>query len=249
MSMHINRTMILPLALAATLAPAAAIAQPAGQPPMPPHMAPMGTRLQISAQGEVRRTPDVAQVTAGVVTQAATAGQAMSENAQRMSAVIAALKKAGVESRDIQTSSLNLNPQYRYQENQPPQLIGYQATNTVQVTFRKIGDTGRVIDALVSQGANQINGPTLSIADSDAALDEARMQAMATARARAELYARAAGMHVRRIVSISESGTATPPRPYPMVRMMAAEAKAPTPVEAGETALSVNIDVTFELEP
>src|SRR3546814_9633310 len=86
----------------------------------------------------------------------------MKENASRMTAVIAALRKAGVAEKDMQTSSVNLQPQYRYQENQPPQLVGYQASNMVQVRFRKIEDSGRIIDALVAQGANQINGPSLS---------------------------------------------------------------------------------------
>src|SRR3546814_4512670 len=93
-----------------------------------------GTRLDVSAEGEVRRAPDIANISAGVVTQAATASAAMQQNATRMTTVVAALRKAGVADRDIQTSSLNLNPQYRYQENQPPQLVGYPASNTVQVT-------------------------------------------------------------------------------------------------------------------
>src|SRR3546814_4927606 len=86
----------------------------------------------------------------------------------------------------MQTSSVNLQPQYRYQENQPPQLVGYQASNMVQVRFRKIEDSGRIIDALVAQGANQINGPSLSVDQADAALDEARAAALAKARQRAE---------------------------------------------------------------
>src|SRR3546814_12635368 len=103
------------------------------------------------------------------MTQAATASAAMKENASRMTAVIAALRKAGVAEKDMQTSSVNLQPQYRYQENQPPQLVGYQASNMVQVRFRKIEDSGRIIDALVAQGANQINGPSLSVDQADAA--------------------------------------------------------------------------------
>src|SRR3546814_7625981 len=104
--------------------------------------------------------------------------------------------------RDIQTSSLNLNPQYRYQENQPPQLVGYQASNTVQVTVRRIAESGRIVDMLVASGSNQISGPSLSIDKPDAAFDEARTKAVAKARARAELYARAAGLRVKRILSI-----------------------------------------------
>src|SRR3546814_5137069 len=101
-----------------------------------------GTRLAVGAEVGVRRVPDIAMVSAGVMTQAATASAAMKENASRMTAVIAALRKAGVAEKDMQTSSVNLQPQYRYQENQPPQLVGYQASNMVQVRFRKIEDSG-----------------------------------------------------------------------------------------------------------
>lgn len=207
-----------------------------------------GTRLDISAEGEVRRTPDIANISAGVMTQAATASAAMQENAARMTAVVAALKKAGIADRDIQTSSLNLNPQYRYQENQPPQLVGYQASNNVQVTFRKIGNAGRIIDTLVAQGANQINGPSLSVDNADAVLDEARTAAIGKARARAELYAKAAGLRVKRILSISENGAAPPPVPYPVMRMSVAKEAADTPLQPGETALAVTVNVSFELE-
>ena len=107
----------------------------------------------------------------------------------------------------LQTSNLNLNPEYRYQDNQPPQLVGYQAVNQVSVRFRDIAKTGAILDALVAQGANQINGPTLTIERPEAALDEARTQALANARARAELYARALGMRVARVLSVSEAAT------------------------------------------
>lgn len=225
--------------------PAAASAQHAGHPMA---MMPSGTRLDITAEGEARRVPDVANVSAGVMTQAQTAAAAMQTNSSRMAAVVSALRKAGIADRDIQTSGLSLSPQYRYQDNQPPQLVGYQASNMVQVTFRKIGDAGKIIDTLVAQGANQINGPSLSVDKPDAALDEARAQAVAKARSRAELYAKAAGLKVKRIVSISEAGAAPPPMPYAAPRMAMAEAKADTAIEPGETRLAVTLNVSFELE-
>lgn len=240
------RTAVATLAALLTLGlPASAHAQHAGGPAA---MTPTSTRLDITAEGEVRRVPDLASVSAGVMTQTPTAAAAMQANASRMAAVVAALKKAGIADRDIQTTGLNLNPQYRYQENQPPQLVGYQASNTVQVRFRKIGDAGRIVDTLVAQGANQINGPSLSVDKPEAALDEARADAVAKARARAELYARAAGLRVKRILAISESGAAPPPMPYPVARMAMAEAKADTMVQPGETSLSVTLNVSFELE-
>lgn len=231
-----------PVLLAAVLLAAPALAQVPAQIP---------TTLTVSAEGKVSRAPDVADLSAGVVTQAATATAAMSDNAQRMSAVVAALRKAGVADRDIQTAGLNLNPQYRYVENQPPQLVGYQAANTVSVRVRDLKNMGRAIDALVASGANQVNGPSFRLDKPEGALDEARTDAVKTARARAALYASAAGMKVRRIVSINENGGYAPP-PYPMPMMRAAAApmaeKADTPVAPGEVEQSVSVTVTFELE-
>jgi hypothetical protein len=207
-----------------------------------------GTRLDISATGEVTRVPDVAVISAGVVTRSATATGAIQEAADRMAKVLAALKRAGIEDRDIQTSSLNLNPEYRYVENQPPQLTGYTASNQLTVRFRDIRNSGKILDALVSQGANQINGPNLTIDKPEAALDEARAKAVAAGRARAELYARGLGMRVARIVSVSEGGGSYPvPPPRPMV-MEARAMAADTKIEPGEQKLEVTLAMTFELQ-
>jgi uncharacterized protein YggE len=207
-----------------------------------------GTRLDIVAEGEMTRTPDLATISAGVVTQAATAGTAMTENATRMTATISALKRAGVADRDIQTSSISLSPQYRYADNQPPVITGYQASNQVSIRFRDVRRAGSILDTLVAQGANQISGPNLSVDHPEAALDEARTAAIAKARARAELYAKAAGLSVKRILSISEGGDVTPPRPMPMMAMAMRKAGADTGIEAGEQRLAVSVSVTFELQ-
>ena len=230
-------------ALVLLAAAPAVVAQPA-----PPPAATQGTRLDVVATGEVTRIPDIVRINAGVVTQAPTAVEAISQNAARMERVRAALARAGVAPRDIQTSNINLQPDYRYAENQPPQLIGYRASNEVNVRFREIADSGRILDALVAEGANQINGPNLGIDRPEAALDEARVAALANARARAELYARAMNMRVRRILLVSESGATLPP-PMPMQqRMRAGVAEADTSIEPGEQILSVSLTVSFELE-
>src|SRR3546814_18051987 len=114
------------------------------------------TRLDNGATGEVSRVPDIARINAGVVTQARTATEAIAQNAQRMERVIAALKRAGIAERDIQTSSISLHPEYRYVENQAPILTGYRASNEVTVRFSDIAETGAILDALVAEGANQI---------------------------------------------------------------------------------------------
>lgn len=207
-----------------------------------------GTRLDLVATGEVSRVPDIARINAGVVTQAPRATDAIQQNARQMNRVIAALKRAGIAERDIQTSSINLNPEYRYGENQPPVLTGYRASNEVTVRFRDIAETGAILDALVAEGANQINGPMLTIDKPEAALDEARQQALTKARARAELYARALGKQVKRILSISESGAMPPPYPIPMVARAEAVDAAASKIVPGEQTLSISLSVAFELE-
>ena len=208
-----------------------------------------GTVLEITAEGQSKRVPDLATISAGVVTQAADAASAMRENATRMDRVIAALKRAGIADKDLRAASISLQPQYRYGENQPPVITGYQASNTITVKFRDIAKSGSVLDALVATGANQINGPDLGLDDPAAAMDEARLDAMAKARARAELYARAAGLKVKRILSISESGSEMP-RPVPILMRaqgMVADS-AQSKILPGEQSLTVNLSVRFELE-
>ena len=208
-----------------------------------------GTMLEVSAQGETRRTPDIATINAGVVTQAADAATAMRENATRMDRVVAALKRAGIADRDIRTANISLSPQYRYANNEPPVITGYQASNSVTVRFRDIARSGAVLDALVATGANQINGPELGLDNPAAALDEARVDAVAKARARAEIYARAAGLRVKRILSITESAfEMPPPRPVLMRAMDSAEAAPASKILPGEQSLNVNLSVRFELE-
>jgi uncharacterized protein YggE len=206
------------------------------------------TLLNLTAHADVAQAPDTLRLTAGVVAAAPVAAEAMAANAARMTAVVAALKAAGVAPADIQTSSLSLSPQYRYQPNQPQVLTGYQARNSVSVKTQKLADAGKLIDALVKAGANDVNGPMFSIADPEAALNKARAAAVAKARARAEVYAAAAGMTVTRIASISEPG-AEPLQPVlrPMARMAAQEMADSTPVEPGELTLSAQVTVTFEL--
>jgi hypothetical protein len=207
-----------------------------------------GTRLDVNATGEVTRVPDVAIISAGVVSRSATATGALQDTADRMNRVLAALKRSGVEDRDIQTSNVSLNPEYRYVENQPPQLVGYSASNTVTVRFRDIRNSGKILDALVGQGANQINGPSLTVDKPEAALDEARAKAIAMGRARAELYARSLGLRVVRVVSVNESGGNYPvPPPVPMYAR-AEMAQAKTSIEPGEQKLQVNLMLTFELQ-
>ena len=232
------------LALGAAAIPSAAAAQQAA---ITQTIA--GTRLDLNATGEVTRVPDVAIISAGVVSRSATATGALQDTADRMSKVLAALKRAGVEDRDIQTSNVSLNPEYRYPENQSPQLVGYTASNNVTVRFRDLRNSGKILDALVAQGSNQISGPNLTVDKPQAALDEARAKAIAIGRARAELYARSLGMRVARVIAVSESGGYyAPPPPPPPAPMMERAQFASTRIEPGEQKLQVSVAMTFELQ-
>ena len=233
------------LGLALCAAAPTAVAAQAVQAPMP---AIAGTRLEVSATGEATRVPDLAIISAGVVTRQTTATAAIQENAERMERVLSALKRVGIEERDVQTSSINLNPEYRYQDNRSPELVGYSASNQVSIRFHDIRNTGKILDALVAEGANQINGPTLTIDKPEAALDEARLKALANGRARADVYARALGRRVARIVSISESGGSYPVPP-PMPMMMEARAQAAdSKILPGEQKLQVTLSIVFDLQ-
>lgn len=208
-----------------------------------------GTRLDISAVGEVTRVPDLATISAGVVSRAATATAALRDTATRMARVREALRAAGIADRDVQTGNINLSPQYTYANNQPPKLDGYSASNQLTVRFHDIAGTGKILDALVAEGANQISGPNLSVDKPEAALDEARGLAVATAKARAQLYARSLGLRVVRVVSVSESGGYAPPPPMPpMVMMTARGERDQTAIEPGEQKLQVSVQMTFELQ-
>ncbi len=207
-----------------------------------------GTRLDLNVTGESTRVPDVAIISTGVVTRSATASGAIQQAATSMARVRSALKAGGIADRDIQTSNLSLNPEYRYVENQPPQLTGYTATNQLTVRFRDIAQTGKIIDALVREGANQINGPNLTIDKPEAALDEARANAVAMGRARADLYARSLGLRVVRVVSVAESGGYSPPPPMPYGGMTARAQAADSKIDAGEQKLQVTLGMTFELQ-
>ncbi len=204
------------------------------------------TTLNLSAYGEVKAAPDMATITLGVQTTAPSAARAMQDNARRMSQVTAALRGAGIEGKDIQTSGLNLNAQYDYQQNQPPRLTGYQASNDVTITVHDLARLGASIDAVVAAGANQINGVSFGLSDPKAAEDAARLKAVQALQAKAQLYAGATGYRVGRLVSLGESGGYQPVRPLAMARMVAA-APAATPVEPGELTVRIDIAGLYEL--
>ena len=160
------------------------------------------TTFNLSASGETKVTPDLATITLGVQTDAPTAAGALSGNAAQMNKVVAALKKAGIADRDIQTSGLNVNPQYVYVENQPPKLNGYQASNQVTIQVRDLAKLGTTVDATVNAGATNVGGISFGLQNPQAAEDAARLDAVKALQAKADSSPVAAGeLNVRIDVS------------------------------------------------
>lgn len=229
----------------ALMLPAYAQAQQTGSVPVPAQV------LEITVQEKVSAAPEIAHINAGVMTTARTAAEAMQENARRMSAVMDTLRKSGIADKDLQTAGLQLNAQYDYSSSRggdQPRLVGYQAVNTVNILVRDIAALGKMLDAAVSSGANQINGPTFDVKDREAHLDKARAAAVASAKTRAEIYAKAAGLKLRRVISISEQPAFGGPVPMMAMRGMAMDsAAAQTPVAPGTLDIGLSALIRFEL--
>ncbi|MBN9554673.1 MAG: SIMPL domain-containing protein [Alphaproteobacteria bacterium] len=202
--------------------------------------------ITMAGHGEARAVPDTAMVSAGVHAQAPTAAAALAANTTRMQAVMAALKKQGVPDKDIQTSNFSISPQYANGNGEAPRITGYQANNQVEVRLEDVKKVGTVLDALVSAGANQMNGLSFSIRDDAALLAKARSAAVEEARLKAETFAKAAGVSLGAILSISESGGGMPPRPMYAAPMMVRD-KA-VPVALGEQSVDADITITWEIK-
>ena len=241
-------TLMLGSALMALSAPAA-MAQTAPAPsPLQVHAMAQNPALNLSAHGEVKVAPDMATINFGVMTEAATAQEAMAQNATRMTQVVAALRRAGIGERDIQTSGLNLSAQYDYVQNEPPRLRGYQASNRVTVNIYDLDAVGTTADAVVSAGVNQIDGIGFGLRDPKAAEDQARVLAVQALQSKARLYAEALGVGLGPVRSLTEGGGYTPQPPMPMMmRAQAMSADASTPVSAGELAVRIDITGVYDI--
>lgn len=210
-----------------------------------------GKAPTINVQGEGRASvaPDLATVSLGVTTQAPTAAQAMSDNATRQAAVIDALKAQGVAPADLQTQGLSLSPMQDFsREGQPPVITGYQAQNIVTARVRDLDRLGPLLDAMVAAGATDVQGISFSREDSAGTEDRARTAAVAEARRRAEVIARAAGMALGPLVSLTDTSFSGGPRPMAMMAR-AADAAESTPVEQGELTLTAQVTGVWSLRP
>ncbi len=205
--------------------------------------------ISLSGHGEVRSVPDVAYVTSGVLSQGATAAEALAANTTAMTSIFAALKDAGIEDKDIQTSNFSVQSRYDFSNGQAPKLVGYDVTNNVTIKVKKIGDLGAMLDKLVQAGSNQISGVSFDVSKPEEAMDQARKLATEDATRKAKLYAQAMGVELGNVMQVSEGGSAAPP-PVPFVRgvaMMKADA-APVPVAAGEQSLAADVNVIWEIK-
>ena len=206
--------------------------------------------ISLGGHGEVHAVPDLALVNMGVLSSAVTAREALDANTKAMTELMAVLKTANIADKDISTSNFTVAPRYDYGQNngQPPKMTGYDVSNTVNVTIRKLESVGGLLDQAVSTGSNQINGITFSISNPQAALDEARKEAVKDAKHKAELYAAATAVSLGNLLSLSEGGAYQPPQPVLMqARAMASDAGA-VPIAQGEQVIAIDVNITWEIK-
>lgn len=237
------RSLPLLIAAALLLSPVSARADETPQP----------ATLSLTAEGIVSATPDTAIVTAGVMTEAETAGTALSENNAAMRQLIEAVSQAGVAEKDVSTSGFSIDPVMVYPQpkadgtQDPPRITGYRVSNQVTIKIREIAKAGDLLDKVVRVGANQIQGITFTVNDTSDLLDRARAEAIRNARRMADVYAEAGGFRIGRILSIAEGGGYRPV-PAPYARMAMAEAAADkVPVAIGEQEMQVTVSITWEI--
>ena len=197
--------------------------------------------VTVTGEATVAVAPDTAMIRLGVSTQEKTAREASEANAKQMTAVLAAIKDTGVADRDIQTSRLSLQPQYDPNKSGTARLTGFQASNQVTVRIRDIDKLPTVLDRAITAGANEMSGIEFVVSEQSKLLDQARDDAIADARRKADLYAKAAGAKLGRVVSITEEGSAPPPRPIQALRAGA------VPIAPGEQTLRAIVTVSYEL--
>jgi len=239
MQLGISRTAALALStsLFALMAPGALLAD-----------SPPPRTMTVSGQGEVKAVPDEAQLSAGVVTQARTAADALAANSRAMNAVFDALKRIGIPDKSIQTSDFSVSAQYQTDQhgNTTQKIVGYQVSNSVTVIVDDLARLGSAIDALVSSGANSMGDIAFTVRDPKPLLTQARAEAVKDALQRAETYSKAAGVVLGPIDSIGENGYSAP-RPMGRMMAMANSVAQSTPVAAGEDSITAGVSITFEL--
>jgi uncharacterized protein YggE len=202
--------------------------------------------ISVTGEAQVSAPPDLAQLDAGVASDGKTAREAAEANNAAMSKVLAALKGAGLEDKDYQTSRLSLQPQYAPNRPGPSPIVGYRASNRVAIKLHDVAKVASVIDTLVTAGANDVGNINFTVTQASKLLDDARQRAIADARRKAEIYAKAAGVTLGAPLSISEEGAPAPVFRAKMTR--AAPMETSTPIAQGEETLSVTVAVTWAIK-
>lgn len=204
-------------------------------------------QMVVTGTGEVAMAPDMAMVRIGVSHRDPAAGAALQQTSDAVAAMLARLADLGVAARDIQTTGLSLHPVWRNQPDAQGQPVpdGFEASNMVSLRLRDMAALGDVLDALVADGANRLDGISFGLQDPEAAMDEARRKAVADAQRKATLYAAAAGVGVGQVISLSEAGGGMP---RPLMMEMAAMRADSTPVAAGEVGITATVQMVFALE-
>lgn len=213
-------------------------------------IASQGPVVELTVMETVDADPDLVTVSAGVTSDAPTAVEAMRQNAVQMRAVIDRIKSLGVPEKDIQTTGINLNARYDYDQRTQKQVFrGYQVSNQVSVKLHDIDETGKVLDALVVAGATDLNGPFFSLENDEAAKATARKAAMERAKSQALEYARLAGYANVRLLEVNEtiSGYSGPMPKMGRAVMMEAAPDSSAPVQPGQVSTAVNITVKYEM--
>jgi uncharacterized protein YggE len=209
------------------------------------HTAPIPS-IEVSGSGEAFAKPDMAELEAGVVSQAQTAAAALKVNSETVAKLLMELRKLGIPERDIRTQNISLHPQYQFQEKRSPQITGFEVRNQVAVKIRDLSRLGEILSRLVEAGGNILSRVSMGVADPSRLLDEARRAALADAKHKAEVYANAAGTRLGRPLLIRENVAQAPP-PVPLLER-AAVAHAEVPIMPGETSFQVQVSVTYALE-
>ena len=210
---------------------------------MPLHAQAADKLLTVTGEATVSVAPDIAVIRIGVSSQGKTAREASESNARQMTPVLAAIKAAGIIDRDVQTSRLSLQPQYDPNKSGTARLLGFQVTNQVTIKIRETDKLPVILDRAIAAGANEMSGIEFVVSEQSKLLDQARDDAIADARRKAELYAQAAGVKLGRVVAINEEGSSPPSRP--IVQAMRSGA---IPVAPGEQMLRASVTVSYELQ-
>ena len=212
-------------------------------------------RFSILGTGTIVTEPDIAFISSGIISEGKTAEEALNQNSISMANVFKVLEAAGIERKHILTSNFSVQPRYVHhrpkqgEEQRPPRIVGYTVNNTVTVKIVELENTGKVISEVVKFGSNSLGNIRFDVSNRAQLLDEARVKAVEDAKRKAEIYTKAAGVSLGKVLGISEGGAGQQPRRFnTAARALSVAEAAPAPVSGGEAAISVRVNMTWELE-